>query len=438
MKACGTTSWHLWLDRYAFLGTTLKYYLGYANTIPWNAVLMSRDFWPGASKATTYSPPNPLTADKNGIITTLVPGTVTGVTASTMSSHSIAVGFIPLTPAGGALPVTYNALCSNAQGSYAATSAFSPLTVSGLTPNTSYSCTVAAVSAAGSGASSTSASAITADTNTPPAGMGSWPGPPTNVTALLTNGVVQMNYSAPITNAGSAITGYFGTCVTPDGYQLCGIQQGVTATTHSISIACPNSATAPQMICSVVAGNNFYANSTYNTCTNCYAPYTYQYGSPAALVIGLPLAPNTPRWSTTPGMINVSYSAPSIASASPITGYTASCTATGYPTCTGAVSGSTYTIGVPNCDAGVAYQCSVAAENASGTGTQSMLTTVTAPAAIAPDTPTITSLTGTDVSITANFTESNNGGSPITGYTLTCSNTGNGSLCKALHSDPYV
>ncbi len=417
--------YHFIMDSFIGVANNTDFVVGpyAAPTTPQFHVLMSRNFWPGGASASTYSPPNPLTA------ATLVPGKVTIGTATVASVNSISVSFTGLTPTKGALPVTYEAKCDDTgTGTFTATSAVSPIIVSGLTPYSDYNCSIAAVNAAGTGPVSSYAKMTTSIYNLTGSAQNTAqatsPSEPTNLTAAYTadsvsppSGWINMSYNAPILNGGYPLQGYYASCTYPDGtYTYSGV---VASTTLAIGVPATQ-AQATQAICSVVASNNYYSGTSY------FTGHQNQYGPAAALVIGLPLAPNTPRWSTTPGMINVSYSAPSIASASPITGYTASCTATGYPTCTGAVSGSTYTIGVPNCDAGVAYQCSVAAENASGTGTQSMLTTVTAPAAIAPEAPTITSLTATNVSITANFIESNNGGTPITGYTLTCANTNSG------------
>ena len=420
--ACKTHRYGMNLVMDSFIGITNNtvLHIGLDSTnSPGMHVLMSRNFWPGAASASTYSPTNPLTA------ATLVPGKVTIGTATVVSVNSISLSFA--TPATSALPVTYAAKCDGT-GTFTATSAVSPIIVSGLTPNSAYNCSIAAVNAAGTGLVSSYANMTTFINNLTGSAQNkaqaTSPSEPRNVRAVTNalSGWITLNYIEPISNGGYPLQGYYAACAYPDGTSA--VSPVVSSTIFQINVQA-TAAQATQAICSVVASNNYYYG------TGLYNGYQNQYGPAAALVIGLPLAPNTPRWSTTPGLINVSYSAPSIASASPITGYTASCTATGYPTCTGTVSGSTYTIGVPICDAGVVYQCSVAAQNASGTGTQSMLTTVTTPAAIAPEAPSITSLTVTSSSVTANLTESNNGGSSITGYTLTCANTSSGGIATA-------
>jgi titin len=321
--------------------------------------------------------------------------------------------------------VTYEAKCDDTgTGTFTATSAVSPIIVSGLTPYSAYNCSIAAVNAAGTGPVSSYANMTTSINNLTGSAQNTAqatsPSEPTNLTAAYTSGWINMSYNAPILNGGHTLQGYYAACAYPDGTTA--VSPVVSSTTLAIGVQA-TAAQATHAICSVVASNNYYSGTSY------YTGHQNQYGPAAALVIGLPLAPNTPRWSTTPGMINVSYSAPSIASASPITGYTAACTATGHPTCTGTVSGSTYAIGVPSCDAGVQYQCSVAAQNASGIGTQSMLQTVTTQgvAAVAPDAPTNLSLLAyLNVSIMASFIEGYDGGSQITGYRLTCTNTNSG------------
>src|SRR5207249_1610629 len=108
-------------------------------------------------------------------------------------------------------------------------------TVAGLTNGTSYSFTVAATNAVGTGPPSAPASATPATT----------PGAPTGLTATRGNGQVTLNWSAPSSDGGSAITGYTATasrggapCSTASlGCTVTGLTNG---TTYCFTVAATN------------------------------------------------------------------------------------------------------------------------------------------------------------------------------------------------------
>ena len=123
--------------------------------------------------------------------------------------------------------------------------------------------------------------------------------------------------------------------------------------------------------------------------------------------------------------ITGTFTAPSNNGGSPITNYYMLCTDTlnGWTT---ASWGSPIT--VPTYFGVTTYSCVVQATNAYGYGLNSTASLITVQA-VSPRPPTITSLTSTTSSITANFTapgNNGNGGAPITGYLLTCKNTSSG------------
>ena len=132
-----------------------------------------------------------------------LPGQVTGVTA-TAGRDSATVSWSA--PATGGRPSSYvvtphagsTALASRTvSGSPPATSA----TVSGLDENTSYTFTVAAANAAGSGADSTASGAITPL----PAVL---PGAPTGVSAEPASRSARVSWTAPTSDGGKPVTGY--------------------------------------------------------------------------------------------------------------------------------------------------------------------------------------------------------------------------------------
>ena len=87
-----------------------------------------------------------------GVKTAAVPGAPT-IGAVTAASNQLSVAFTPPSSAGSATVTSYTATC----GAVAASGPASPLTVTGLTNATPYSCTVTATSSAGVGPASSSA-----------------------------------------------------------------------------------------------------------------------------------------------------------------------------------------------------------------------------------------------------------------------------------------
>jgi hypothetical protein len=98
----------------------------------------------------------------------------------------------------GGSPITSYTVAASPGGKTAAGSA-SPITVTGLTNGTSYTFTVTATNAAGTGPASAASAAVT------PATV---PGAPANVTAVAGNAKVTLSWQAPTANGGSALTGY--------------------------------------------------------------------------------------------------------------------------------------------------------------------------------------------------------------------------------------
>jgi len=99
------------------------------------------------------------TADRTFTITQVLPDAPTGVTASkTSTAGAVSVAFTPATT--GAAATSYTAVSS--PGGITGTASSSPITVSGLTEGASYTFTVYATNASGSGFSSSASSAVNA------------------------------------------------------------------------------------------------------------------------------------------------------------------------------------------------------------------------------------------------------------------------------------
>ncbi len=112
-----------------------------------------------------------------------------------------------------------------------------------LTPGTNYSVTVVAINAAGTGASSSSISAMSF-TN---------PGAPTSVAAVADDGQVLVTWAAPTSNGGSDITGYVATatlstnvfsCSAPSTATSCLIKGLTNGSKYSIKVSASNGAGA--------------------------------------------------------------------------------------------------------------------------------------------------------------------------------------------------
>jgi hypothetical protein len=155
--------------------------------------------------------------------------------------------------------------------------------------------------------------------------------------------------------------------------------------------------------CSIVAKNAVGSSSASSTATG--TPATV----PDAPAIGLVTAGN--------GTVSIAFTAPASNGGSAITSYTATCSVTGGVART--ATGTASPLSVSNLTNGTTYLCSVTATNARGTSAAS--STVNATPSGPPPAPTIGTATAGDASASIAFTApSSNGGSPITGYTVSC------------------
>ena len=225
------------------------------------------------------------------------------------------------------------------------------------------------------------------------------PGAPTIGTATAGNAQASVAFTAPAIDGGSAITGYMASS-SPGGLTGAGTASPITVTGLTNGTAYTFTVTATN------ANGTGPASSASNSVTPS-APLTV----PGAPTIGTATAGNA--------QATITFTAPANNGGSAITGYTVTSSPGGF-TATGSASPITVT-GLSN---GIAYTFTVTATNANGIGPASSASnsvTLSAPSTV-PGAPTIGTATKGNAQAAVTFTApASNGGSTITGYTVTSS-----------------
>src|ERR1035437_8543587 len=214
-------------------------------------------------------------------------------------------------------------------------------------------------------------------------------GAPTNVVATAGNAKATVTFTAP--GGGSVITGYTVTS-TPGGIAATGSASPITVTglTNGTSYTF------------TVVATNASGNSSASSASNSVIPSTV----PGAPTIGTATAGNA--------QATVTFTAPASNGGSAITGYTV----TSNP---GSITktGTTSPIVVTGLTNGTAYTFTVVATNANGNGLASSASNSVTPSSV-PGAPTIGTATAGNAQASVTFTApASNGGSTITGYTVT-------------------
>jgi hypothetical protein len=218
------------------------------------------------------------------------------------------------------------------------------------------------------------------------------PGPPTALIATRGNAQVALSWTAPASNGGSAITGYAATA-SPGG---------ATCTTGSLGCTISGLTNGTLYTFTVAASNAIGPgpSSAPTTATPATVP-----GAPTGVVA---TAGN--------GQLAISWTAPAANGGISITGYTATASPGG-ATCTTAGTTSCTITSLTN---GTSYSVVVTATNAAGTGAGS--TPVSGTPRTVPGAPTGLTATAGNAQVATSWTAPvSNGGSAITGYTVTAS-----------------
>ena len=279
----------------------------------------------------------------------------------------------------------------------------SPLVITALSTNgttalangTTYSVRIRAVNSAGTGSASSS---VTATPTTVP-------GAPTSVQSTPGSSSIDLEWTAPASNGGAAISDYVVEFSTNGGSTWTTFNDGTSSATTASVTGLTN---GTQYIFRVSAKNSV-GEGVASTWTTSVAPRTAP-GTPSSLTL-------TPGSSS----IAVSWTAPS-SGGSTITDYIIEYSTNGSTWTTFndglSTSASTTISGLTN---GTAYSVRVSAVNVAGTGTAVTSGSTSTPRTT-PSAPSISSITAGDTELSVGFTAGADGGSAITSYQFSTNN----------------
>ncbi len=323
-------------------------------------------------------------------------------TATATGTTTATVGFAAPLDDGGSTITSYTATSS--PGNISASGTTSPITVTGLEPNTTYVFTVTATNGDGTSGPSSPSNSITTASSVPDA--------PTIGTATKTGTTTAtLTFNAPLEDGGQAITLYTATS----------LPGSITATSTSSPINFTGLTSGTSYTFTVTATNSVGTSSPSQASNSITTDYINP-NTPGAPTIGTATKTGT----TT---ATVGFTAPASDGGYAITEYTAISTPGGI---TGTGTGTPIT--VTGLTPGTEYTFVVFATNSQGAGINSESSNSITTDAAAPGAPTIGTATKTGATrAVVTFTEpANNGGAAVTSYTVTSSPggitaTGNGS-----------
>jgi uncharacterized protein (TIGR02145 family) len=310
-----------------------------------------------------------------------LPGAPTSVVA-TAGNTSASVAFVAPRYNGGSAITGYTV--TSGPGNISVSGTTSPINVTGLTNGTAYTFTVVATNSVGSSVASAASTAVTPSTV---------PSAPTSVVATAGNSSASVAFVAPTNNGGSALTGYTVTS-NPNGITAFG-------STSPINVTGLTNGTAYTF---TVVATNSVGSSVASSASTAVTPAT------------VPSAPTAAVATAGNSSASVAFVAPTNNGGSAITGYTVTSNPGNI-----SVSGTTSPINLTGLTNGTSYTFTVVATNAVGSSVASSASTAVTPATV-PSAPTAAVATAGNSSASVAFVApTNNGGSAITGYTVTSS-----------------
>ena len=273
-------------------------------------------------------------------------------------------------------------------------------TATGLTNGTTYAFRVSAVSSSGAGISSSPASAI-------PYGA---PGQALSLTALSSISQVVLIWSAPTSDGGAPINGYFIETST---------DSGTTWTTLVANTGSPST---------VYVASGLTNGTTYKFRVSAVNAFGSGTASSVATSVpsGLATAPRSVVATAGNGSVGLSWTAPSSAGGGTITGYRIDQSADGGATWTVAAADTATTstsYSVTGLTNGTNYAYRIFAINGNGPGTGSAITSAV-PFATPGQPASVTATGGNTTALITWSTPTSDGGSPITGYKVEQSTDG--------------
>ncbi len=265
--------------------------------------------------------------------------------------------------------------------------------VSNLTNGTSYSFVIAAVNAAGTGASSEPSADI--KPVAPPV-RSTVPGSPTAVNATVSGGKVTVTWIAPDTDGGDSLTGYK-VVSNPGAQEVVSSQDSLRASYETLEKGVSYTFT-------VVAINTVGDSSPSRP-------------SGSVLVKGVPDAPSNITATASDGSVDLTWDKPTSDGGSPVSDY--KITVTSGRTEVKVETSRSTTASISGLTNGTAYTFTVKATNSVGDSPESRASSSVTPSArlVKPGSPTGVTATPGDGKITVAWTApASDGGTPLTGY----------------------
>jgi uncharacterized repeat protein (TIGR02543 family) len=316
------------------------------------------------------------------------PGVPTGVTA-TIGNGSATVSLTPPTDSGGPAITSYTMTASPGGATCTVNAPATSCSISPLDNGTAYTFSATAFNGVARSDTSTASASVTPATT---------PGAPTITSASSSSsGSTTVNFSAPASNGGSAITGY-------------------TITSSPGGFTCTAAANATS--CAVSGLTDGFAYTFTAVATNAIGNSSASSSSASVTSAGAPSAPTSVTATVANGSSVISVSGAS-ANGSAITGYTVQA----YDGTGAAIAGKTCTITSPATTCTVSgltngsdYTFTATATNGVGTSAESAPSATTTPAG-APSAPTGVTVTSGTGKVTVEWTAASANGAPVTSYT---------------------